>query len=242
MHLPDRGIVYADVDEWILNSFAGRLFPVSRDTRAPSVTVIPASGGLYIVSHEAGRGSGFVPLGAERVETLTLPDGVSITIDRFPAGTDDLSGFVDYPVQGEQWLDLLGYRVDRAGGRFALETLWRVSNPTPELANFTFSPFVHVFDGEGTRMAILDGPPIAGNTWRAGDLHVHRMAIDFPDTVDSTFTLKIGQFDGLANENIIFILPDGTWDALIPLPVELRPIRGRGEMIISLNQANKRVA
>src|SRR5690606_22502515 len=32
-HLPEGGVVYAEVDEWTLNSFAGTTFPLVRDTR-----------------------------------------------------------------------------------------------------------------------------------------------------------------------------------------------------------------
>src|SRR5690606_5721589 len=47
-HLPPGGIVYAEVDEWTLNSLAGTTFPLRRDTRAPQFSIIPQGGGVYV--------------------------------------------------------------------------------------------------------------------------------------------------------------------------------------------------
>ena len=38
-HLPPDGIVFAEVDEWTLNSLAGRTFSLRRDTRAPDFSI-----------------------------------------------------------------------------------------------------------------------------------------------------------------------------------------------------------
>ena len=48
-HLPEDGVVFADVDEWTLNSLALKSFRLIRDTRAPDATIVPHTGGLYIV-------------------------------------------------------------------------------------------------------------------------------------------------------------------------------------------------
>jgi hypothetical protein len=47
-HLLPGGVVFLDGPQWAINSFAGRLFPVSTDVRAPAFNFIPVSGGLYI--------------------------------------------------------------------------------------------------------------------------------------------------------------------------------------------------
>lgn len=216
-NLPENGLVFADVDEWTLNSLAMRSFPVMRDTRAPDVTIVPASGGLYIVAYPPASDSSFIPDYAQRVDTLNLPDGWTITFDRFPSRGADLTDIQNYVnIRGEKWLSLMAYTTKQDGDTITVTTTWSVENLSPEIANFSFSPFIHVYDANGERVQIVDGRPIAGNLWQEGDVHVQRMSFTLDGDV-SDYELQLGQYDGVAAQNIIFILPDGEYSAVIPL-------------------------
>ncbi|HRF96034.1 MAG TPA: hypothetical protein PLZ51_12605, partial [Aggregatilineales bacterium] len=86
-----NGTVFADMPEWVMNTFAGRTFPLIRDNRAPSFAIYPADGGTYItVGNDA-------PLNFSE-KTLDLTDGTTIHIYQMPSH--------------EQILDLVAVRMD----------------------------------------------------------------------------------------------------------------------------------
>ena len=106
----------------------------------------PASGALYIVAYPPESDSSFVLPFAERVDTLQLPDGWTITFDRLLQENLDLSRITPLKITGEKWLSLLGYELEQVDNRIILTTYWQVENLTPEIVSKTFAPFVHVFD------------------------------------------------------------------------------------------------
>lgn len=218
-HLPENGVVFADVDEWTLNSLALTSFKLIRDNRAPDVTIVPQVGGLYIVAYPPESDSSLVPVYAERVDTLDLPDGWTITIDQYPPNIVP-SLQLDMPkIRGEKWLSLLDYSVQQAGQQVTVTSTWLVENLTPDIVNHTFAPFIHVYDADGERIQIVDGLPIAGTQFHAGDLHVHQMVFELDGDV-SDYRLELGQYDGLANLNLILITGAGEYLPTIPLEAQ----------------------
>jgi 4-amino-4-deoxy-L-arabinose transferase-like glycosyltransferase len=207
-HLPQDGVVFADVDEWTLNSLSVKAFRLIRDNRSPDVTIVPKVGGLYIVAHPPEQDSTFVPPYAERVDTLSLPDGWVITVDRYAPNTDP--ALDDVTIYGEKWLSLLGSDVVQDGDTVTITTTWRVDGLTSDIVEHTFAPFVHVYDDHGERVQIVDGRPIPGTQFSEGDLHVHRMQFELDGDVRD-YRLQVGQYDGLANMNIIWITSDGEY-------------------------------
>jgi len=216
-HLPEDGIVFADVDEWTLNSLAVKSFRLIRDNRAPDVTIVPRVGGLYIVAYPPDSDTSFVPAYAERVDTLTLPDGWVITIDRYAPNI--IPDTDDEIIRGEKWLSLLDTDVEQTGDTVSVTTTWRVENLTPEIVNHTFAPFIHVYDDTGERVQIVDGRPMPGTQFNEGDLHIHQMQFDVDGNV-SEYDLQLGQYDGLANLNLILITPDGEYIPTINLQTD----------------------
>lgn len=209
-HLPDNGFVFADVDEWTLNSLALKAFPLVRDNRAPHVTIVPNTGGLYIVAHPPDTETTFVPAFATRVATLQLPDGWTITIDQFPQNATEAVQFDNATIQGEKWLSLLNAEANQNGDMITVTSTWLVENLTPDINNHTFTPFIHIYNADGERIQIVDGRPIPGTQFREGDLHIHQMQFELPDDTEA-YTLQLGQFDGLANLNLILITPEGAY-------------------------------
>jgi len=215
-NLPPDGIVYSDEAQWTFNSFAGTTFPVIRDARAPIFNIIPREGGLYIAPHAPGSNFSISPTAATRAESLTLPDGWTITIDVYaPNAADSLEISNRLDRSSEQGITLMGYDLEKSRTNYTLTTYWRVESVSAETPNWLFAPFAHIFDGSGERILIVDGAPVPGSEWRVGDIHVHRMTINLPES--GIFSASIGQYDSVSGRNIIF-LPD--YEPTVSLPLE----------------------
>jgi hypothetical protein len=208
--LPPGGMVFADVDEWTLNSLAGKTFPLSRDTRAPAVQIIPTSGALYIQVNTSEA----EPLpDASRVESLTLRDSTVLTVDLYPANT--MPAIIQpLHISSQERIAFLGYDLSQENQTVQLTTFWKIESLIPESGESLFAPFIHIFDGAGSRVQIVDGEILAGKEWRIGDIHIHRLTFILPES-GAPFTLQVGQYDSIHNQNVIF-LPDYTPTIQLP--------------------------
>lgn len=218
--LPPGGIVFAPVEDWVLNSFAGRSFLGLRDNRAPTLTIIPQQGGLYIVA-QTPENIPAAPPETLAVTTLTLPDNVQVRVNRLPRA-DAITPENPLNVPSQQGITLIGYALqaqESAGqGLFMLLTYWRIDTRAPEIDRRLFAPFAHLFDNDGSRVLVVDGQPLPGFAWHVGDVHIHRMIFVAPD---DALTIVVGQYDAGNNANVIFYLPDGTTNATVTLPEAL---------------------
>ncbi|MBZ0286487.1 MAG: hypothetical protein K8I30_02655, partial [Anaerolineae bacterium] len=201
-NLPPDAVVFSEADEWILNSFAGRTFPVIHDARAPQVQIIPPAGALYV---QIAYDSVDALPDANRVATIRMPDLWTLTVDRYSPNTLPEIGQTMH-VASQQGIAFLGYTIAQDIQTVRLTTFWQVESLPPGIESSLFAPFIHVFDQNGTRVQIVDGQLLGGDKWRAGDLHVHRLTFTLPDS-GAPFSLQIGQYDSVQNQNVIF-LPD----------------------------------
>lgn len=215
-YLPEHGLVFADVDEWTLNSLAMQSFTLVRDNRAPDVTIVPYTGGLYIVAYPPDSDHSLVPAYAQRVDTLELPDDWVITLDQFPQNVMQFVRFDTPKIRGEKWLSLLNTTINQVNDTVTVTSTWQVENLTSEIVNHTFAPFIHVYDESAERVQIVDGRPIQGTQFREGDLHIHQMQFTLEGDIND-YRLQLGQFDGLANLNLILITPEGDYVPTIEL-------------------------
>jgi len=213
-YLPENGVVYAAAPEWALNSFAGRLFPVIRDTRAPAFNYLPANGGLYIT---VGAEELPLPFGGIRVATLPLPDGKIITFDQFPPAAEVSLPEHTLNIASRQGITLASYDLSAEGDTWTLLTAWRVDFVAPEVYERIFAPFLHVVDEDGNQALNINGEGMDGFSWRPGDIHIHRITFTLPSDLKRPLSLRIGQYDGLHNANVIFVLPEGD-NTVITLP------------------------
>jgi hypothetical protein len=227
-HLPPDGIVYAEVDEWTLNSLAGTTFPLRRDTRAPQFSIIPHGGGVYVFPFATLPDNWQGPIYTTTHEQIRLPDGVVLTVDTYPADTvQQVTSQYPLNIASEEGLTLIGYDLSENRAQHAaplqdndnsvlstqhsiLSTYWLVDSLAP--ADWNFTPFAQAYDADGQQIAVVEGVTVAGDEWRVGDVHVHQMTLPPGTTV-----VKIGQFDGPRQHNMIF-LPDYT--PLIEIPLE----------------------
>ncbi|MEQ8677004.1 MAG: hypothetical protein RIC84_27570 [Aggregatilineales bacterium] len=217
-YLPENGVAYADTNGWIINSFAGKLFPVSTDTRAPQFNYIPRTGAVYVdvLPLDVDESDPFAPLPAGRSATtwLDLADGRVLIAQIMPASDYPLSGTVT-EIPSQQGITLVDWAlIELDDGEVALDTVWRVDFVADEVPERLFAPFVHVFNEAGERTLIVDGQPVPGPLWEVGDVHVHRFRFSPPER---PYSLLIGQFDGGNNANVIFFPPDTEPTVAFPL-------------------------
>lgn len=199
--MPAAGIVYAEVDEWTLNSFAGTTFPLLRDTRAPDFSIVPGNGGAYVVGHISAPDQWTPPVFTTTHQRIPLPGESLLTIDVYAAdAAQQVAPAIALEIASEEGLTLLGYDLENR----ELTTYWRVESVTDATADWVFTPFAQAFDSAGKRLAVVEGVTVPGDEWRTGDIHVHRLTLP-PDTSE----VKVGQFDGTRQRNLIF-LPDYT--------------------------------
>jgi hypothetical protein len=197
-HRPEGGVVFANLNGWTLNSAAGRLFTVIDDTRVPLVSIIPESGGLYIVAANPENPLALPPF-SEAVETLTLTDGTTITVNRFTeADLSEVGAQLQMPTQ--EGLTLYGYELRQRETLWTLITYWRVDEVLPETVSYAFGTFAHLYDEGGERIAIVDGEVVPGYLWQVGDVHIHRMQFE----AETPFEIHLGQYDAFANRTIQF--------------------------------------
>lgn len=211
--LPADAVVISDVDEWTLNSFAGKVFPVDRDINAAQTTYIAPGSAVYLLfgddQHPITR-----PIGATDVATFDLKDGSFIERDRV------LSSAVgtQQAISSDRGISYLGWTLETplmAGKSATLLTYWRINSLLAERSGWLFGPFVHVYDAAGQRIAIGSGAVVPGVAWRLHDIHIQRITVALPDNAVGPFTLQIGQYDGVHNLNTIFSLPNGTAAATV---------------------------
>ncbi len=196
-HLPEAGIVYAEVDEWTLNSFAGTTFPLHRNTRAPRFTIIPRDGGAYVVGHIIAPDQWNPPALTKIHEQIILPGNGLLTVDVYPA--DAIEQLVPAHIVeqvSEEGLTLLGYDWTDT----MLVAYWRVDTLAEAVGDWQFAPFVQVFDAQGEQIGVVNGEVVPGNLWQVGDVHRHELQLP-PDTAE----IRLGQFDGPRQRNLIFL-------------------------------------
>jgi 4-amino-4-deoxy-L-arabinose transferase-like glycosyltransferase len=218
-HLPPGGIVYAGVEGWIVNSFAGQLFPVVSDARAPGFHYVPVRGGVYVSS---GYGEPPQPLAGERAAVFTLADGYTLAVDVLPPAAELPLPETVLEIPSQQGITFLAYELDTAGEDWTLTTIWRVDAVAPEVHERIFVPFLHVFD-DGRPVLNIGGEGLPGHAWHVGEMHVHRLTFTPPAEASGPLTFYMGQVDGLHNDNVIFLPAEEPPDVVIRLPERVWP-------------------
>jgi 4-amino-4-deoxy-L-arabinose transferase-like glycosyltransferase len=210
-------VVFADSDEWTLNSLAGSLFPVDRDLNVGQITYVPTGGATYLFFTQAGQETP-LPVGATDSATFVLTDGTEVRRYRvLPDAVTELAGPI---IAGDKGISYIGLKLEQplqAGATGTLLTYWRVDDLQPDRGQWLFGPFAHVYDSTGKRVAVASGAVVPGARWRQGDIHIQRLSVAVPPDASGPFTVQIGQYDGVHNLNVMFALPDGTQAATIAI-------------------------
>ncbi|GAB4547521.1 MAG: hypothetical protein OHK0023_09000 [Anaerolineae bacterium] len=216
--LPPEGVVVADVDEWILNSFVGRLFPVERDTDTRRTLYFPSAGGLYLYFDKAGMTPNF-PLPDAESRQYIFADGSAVTTFVVPNTPPTFQ--IPFNAPTDRGLMLIGATQTgdlAAGSTLSLQLAFRVNELPADRANWLLSPFVHVYDATNRRVLIVDGSATPGWTWRLGDIHLKMMHFQIPNDAAMPLRFVVGLYDGVNQSGAIFTLTDGSQDSVVPLP------------------------
>jgi hypothetical protein len=204
-------VVFADMPEWILNSFVGRTFPVIRDNRAPLFTIYPAKGSVYITIGEDEPITYFT-------RSLGLRDNTHISFHYSPS-YEQLMRFLEVrmDVPTTQGLRLIGYTLTDS----QIHLFWQVDFIAPEVKDLILGAFVHVYNADGERVINTGGGALEGWRWRVGDIYVDQIPLDLPED-GAPFTIQFGGYDGVHGVNLQFDFPDDDLPAstvmIIPVP------------------------
>lgn len=191
------GIAFADMPEWVMNSFAGRTFPLIRDNRAPAFAIYPADGGIYITLGDDA------PLQYAEKQ-LDLLDDTQIHVYQLPSHDQvlrEMAVRMDVPTM--QGLRLLGYTLTEG----YIQLFWQVDFIAPEVKDLILGAFVHVYNANGERVINTGGGALEGWRWRVGDVYVDQILLDFPDE-GAPYTIQFGGYDGVHGVNLQFDFPD----------------------------------
>ncbi|MFN7211239.1 MAG: hypothetical protein ACK4P1_12755, partial [Aggregatilineales bacterium] len=110
----------------------------------------------------------------------------------------------------------------RAGRTTRLYISLRVDALPPERADWLFTPFAHVYDGEGRRILIVDGAVTPAWAWRLGDVQRKTLPIALPEGAQPPFRVEIGLYDGVRGEAARFRRGEA-WLPSLPLEALSQP-------------------
>jgi 4-amino-4-deoxy-L-arabinose transferase-like glycosyltransferase len=208
-------VVFADIDGWILNSFAGRLFEVDRDADATQTLYLPERGGVYLQFRAAEQAQAF-PLPIAPFARYTFADGGTVAAWRVPREMVEPTR----NVPSDKGLTLIDVQLDgalRAGQTTRLFISFRVDALPEARVHWLFAPFAHVYDASGARVLIADGAVTPGWAWRLGDIQRKTLHLHLPASAQAPFRVEIGLYDGVHGEAARFQVGEA-W--LPSLPVE----------------------
>ena len=235
--LPPNGTVYSDLDApYILSSFAGQVLDyVSYPPYAQVnsyVQIFPVNGGVKVYSFTPESEVSSYRFGDVGRRRILLPDAVSVAIEYVEDSefavhllpTINIASVMgDSPT--DQGLLLFGYNLHRNPDEdnYFFWTVWRVLEHTQEIERRDFQLFVHFFDSQGNRIAVLDMQAIPTSLWRVGDIHVYWMEIPVQFDAISPTEIGFGLYDPNAQINAIFVTPEGEYTPIIMLPEQWTP-------------------
>jgi hypothetical protein len=214
-------VIFADVNEWTLNSLAGHLFTLDRSINADQITFVPTGGATYLLFSDGG-GRPPQPIGADKAsetnngERHVFDDGSFV--QRYRVRSESLKGIALQKRKGDKGISFLAAvheQAPQAGQQAVLLTYWQIEELQPDRWQWNFAPFVHVFDSTGKRVAIGGGVAVPGLQWRLGDIQIQRMTVAIPADAVGPFTAQVGQYDGVQNLNVIFTQADGSGVAAV---------------------------
>ncbi len=214
---PTNSVLFADVDEWLLDSFAGRLYVVDRDIDTARTLYIPEAGGLYLFFSAPKETLPTPPLDSAPTR-LTLVDGSTLSL--FAVNRDLRIAFKQPPVPSDMGIAFRGYQMEgalRPGATVTLRTAWSITDLKPDRAQWLLGPFVHVFDGNGNRILIGDGAVTPGANWRLGDWHLKSISMRLPSDAVGPFSLQFGLYDGVHSRGALFTMPDRSLSPTLPV-------------------------
>jgi 4-amino-4-deoxy-L-arabinose transferase-like glycosyltransferase len=213
-------VIFADVNEWTLNSLAGQLFTLDRSVNVDQITYVPTGGATYLLFSDGGsrpaQAIGVDNTNKKNGEWYVFDDGSFV--QRYRVGPESLKGVPLQKRKGDKGIAFLTAVLEQplqTGQQAVLLTYWQIDELRPDRWQWNFAPFVHIFDTTGKRVAIGGGVAVPGLQWRLGDIHIQRMTVAIPADAVGPFTVQVGQYDGVLNLNVLFTQADGSGVAAV---------------------------
>ncbi len=213
-----KAVVFADIDGWILNSLAGRLFAVDRDVNISETRYYPQNGGVYLLFGAADRAEPVPSVSGER-QHYSFADG-GIVEAFFVQSAASVQPTM--ALRSDKGIALIGAQISgalSAGQTATLQLTFRVDTLLPERADWLFTPFAHVYDADNRRVLIADGAVTPGWAWRLGDVQQKWVRLPLPEDAVGALRVEVGLYDGVRGESVLFELPDGRRLPSVPLPL-----------------------
>ncbi len=207
-------VVFSEIEEWVLDSFAGDLLLTDKDTNSGLITFLPQGGSIYLLFGSPTQALPPAPIHAENAARFYFADETFVQRYEVSVGAPD----TPIPIKSNLGISYLATEIQQplqADHISTILTYWRIDALESGRDAWLLGPFVHVYDATGKRVLITSGTVIPGAQWRLGDVHIQRIDLPIPADAAAPFTLQIGQYDGVHNLNAIFVLPDGTSNAAI---------------------------
>lgn len=217
--------ILAPMPEWTPPTLAGKAVRTEEMNGFERAVIVPPAGALLLT---VARPSEAVPpplYAAPAASTVLFSDGSAIALwqvtpERLPvAHPADIPSDIQVSFAGWTLNGVLA-----AAQSVALDLFWRVDGLSPDRGIWTFAPYAHLLDGDGMRIAVVDGAVISALDWVPGDLLVYRLPLSIPPDAQGPFALQVGLFDsvrarpdGTPGINAIFRLDDETFVADLPL-------------------------
>jgi hypothetical protein len=204
------GIVQFEVEPWILHSFSGMVLPTTDILDNKQRIVVPPEG-LLIITTEVNEAPQLV--NTEIAWEKTLPDQTKVRV--LKASNAAPTDITETAYEGAGDVALIGYQLKPTENGAQFSMYWRVNNQPQDLSPL-YSPTVHVYQND-ERTHIVDGKPIYTYLWTPNTLMAHRVTLPIALTGESSFTLRIGLYDGVRNQHALVSAQEG--DGLLSISV-----------------------
>lgn len=204
--LPEHTLVQANVEPWILHSFAGRTFPTTTIIDNVQRTAAPPNGAYIVTMHER-------PAQTILHESLywqrILADRGSIKLIAMSTEIPSDAKRLSATTEGD--ITLIAYTLEHNNTDTQFTTYWQVNRTPSDLAPL-YSPTVHVYQRE-ERIAVINGRPVPTYLWTSGTLIAQRVTLPVTETGD--INLRVGLYDGSMNQHAA--ISDQEADGLITI-------------------------
>lgn len=219
--------ILAPMPEWTPPTLVGKAVRTEEMSGFEHAIIVPPDGALLLT---VARPSQTVPpplYAAPAASTVLFSDGFAIALWQVTPEQLPVAHPADIP--SDIQVSFAGWTLNgvlAAGESVTLDLFWRVEGLSSDRGIWTFAPYVHLLDGDGMRIAVVDGAVISALDWVPGDLLVYRLPFSIPPDAQGPFVLQVGLFDsvrarpdGTPGINAIFRLDDETFVADLPLVV-----------------------
>jgi 4-amino-4-deoxy-L-arabinose transferase-like glycosyltransferase len=203
--------IHSPIDPWTTMIIAGEITPIVRSDTLDRAIILNDEQGLFVLYHAPQQPITSPPGGIPAGKPVNFSDGSGFslwTVDKNiePANPASIPSDIGWRFMG--W-ELEGQLAP--GETAQLITFWQIEQLFPDRVGWVFTPFAHIFDGNG-QLIVNDafGEVISPDHWQVGSLMVYKMNLPVPPDSSGPYAVQIGLFDRVRLINGIFNYPGET--------------------------------